>query len=198
MVIGCETERAREIMTDVYRALNLIQVPFVWCNLETAELIKYASNSFLATKITFINQMENLEEAVGADIHVIAKTMGMDGRISPKFLHPGPGYGGSCFPKDTRAIASIGEKHGVAMSLIKETIRANDLQKLRMVEKLKKRMKLKGSTVTLLGLSFKSETDDIRGSPAIDIAGELLSEGAKIRAHDPKAIENFRKLFPQL
>ena len=126
IVIGCEDEQARKILEDVYRPLYLIQTPFVWCNLETAELIKYASNAFLATKITFINQMANLAEAVGADIHQISRTMGMDGRISPKFLHPGPGYGGSCFPKDTKALAYMGKTHNVDMSLIREVIRANE------------------------------------------------------------------------
>ena len=122
IVLGCESERAKETMQDVYRSLNLISVPFVWCSLETAEFIKYAANAFLATKITFINQMANLAEAVGADILQIARSMGMDGRISPKFLHPGPGYGGSCFPKDTRAIVHIGKEYGVDMSLVQEVV----------------------------------------------------------------------------
>ncbi|MCK5735028.1 MAG: UDP-glucose/GDP-mannose dehydrogenase family protein, partial [Spirochaetaceae bacterium] len=130
-VIGTESPRAKAVMKNVYRALNLISVPFVWCNLETAELIKYASNAFLATKITFINQMANLADAVGADIHMVSKTMGMDGRISSKFLHPGPGYGGSCFPKDTKAVVSTGSRYGVDMSLIESVISANEEQKKR-------------------------------------------------------------------
>ena len=194
IVLGYEDDRAREYMEDVYRALNLIQTPFVWCNLETAELIKYASNAFLATKITFINQMANLAEVTGADIHTIAKSMGMDGRISPKFLHPGPGYGGSCFPKDTKAVAATGDEYGVDMSLIKEVIRGNDRQKTITAGKLVKLMggSPVGKTVAVLGLAFKAETDDVRESPAIEIVQELLREGATVRAFDPEGIENFR------
>lgn len=196
VVIGYESEKAKEIMKDVYRSLYLIETPFVFCNLETAELIKYASNAFLATKITFINQIANLCEAVGADVHIVAKAMGMDGRISPKFLHPGPGYGGSCFPKDTKALVQIGKKHGVEMSLIKEVIRANEEQKKRMVTKLEKMLgDLEGKTIGILGLAFKAETDDMRESPAIVIINELLKKGAKIKAHDPQAEENARKVF---
>ena len=198
VVGGVMSEKAKEIMIDLYRPLYLIQTPFLWCNWETAELIKYASNAFLATKITFINQMANLSEAVGADIHKISKAMGMDGRISPKFLHPGPGYGGSCFPKDTKAVVSTGGKYSVDMSLIKETIRSNEAQKLRMAGKLKKLLgNLNGKTVAVLGLAFKSETDDIRESPALSIVGKLIEEGARVQVHDPKAMDNFAKEYPQ-
>ncbi|MFW5695462.1 MAG: UDP-glucose dehydrogenase family protein [Alkalispirochaeta sp.] len=194
VVVGCEDERAREYIEDIYRALYLIQTPFVWCNLETAELIKYASNAFLATKITFINQMANLAEAAGADIHQIAKSMGMDGRISPKFLHPGPGYGGSCFPKDTKAVAATGDEHGVDMSVIKAVIEANNRQKVITAGKLVRLMggSPQGKTVAVLGLAFKAETDDVRESPAIDIVQELLREGATVRAFDPEAMDNFK------
>lgn len=197
IVVGYESERVRKYIEEIFRPLYLIQTPFVWCNLETAELTKYASNAFLATKITFINQMANLAEEVGADIHTVAKTMGMDGRISPKFLHPGPGYGGSCFPKDTKAIASTGEQYKVDMSLIREVIRANEDQKLRMVTKLQKLFdgSLQGRIIVLLGVAFKAETDDIRESPSIAIGEKLLEQGAVVRVHDPKALENFRKLF---
>lgn len=204
-VIGCESERAREIMFDVYRALNVISVPFVWCSLETAELIKYASNAFLAVKITYINEIANLAEAVGADVHVVAKAMGMDGRIGPKFLHPGPGYGGSCFPKDTRALVKIGEAHGVDASIVRTTIEANERQKARMVLKLERLVRdadpsgtrtLSGLRVAVLGLAFKQETDDIRESPAIAIVGLLLEKGARVSAYDYKAAGNFRKLYP--
>ena len=201
IVIGYEEDTetgawAREYMEDVYRALYLIETPFVWCNLETAELIKYASNAFLATKITFINQMAQLAEAVGADVHTIAKSMGMDGRISPKFLHPGPGYGGSCFPKDTKAVAATGDDYGVDMSLIKAVIAGNDGQKRWTVEKVERLVgDLEGRSVAVLGLAFKSETDDIRESPAITIVEALLERGAVVRVHDPKATENFRELF---
>jgi len=203
-VIGYESEKAKKEMEEVYRALNLISVPFVWCGLETAELIKYASNAFLATKITFINEMANLAEAVGADIHVVAKSMGMDGRISPKFLHPGPGYGGSCFPKDTQAIVQTAQKYSVDMSVIASVIKANEAQKRRMVIKLirllglKDRSELKGKKIALFGLAFKQETDDIRDSPALTIVKELLDSGALVQAHDPKAMKNFKKVFPDV
>lgn len=196
VVIGYESEKAKEIMIDIYRPLYLIETPFVFCNLETAELIKYASNAFLATKITFINQIANLAEEVGADVHIVAKAMGMDGRISPKFLHPGPGFGGSCFPKDTKALVKIGEQYGVDMSLVKEVINANEKQKLRMVEKLVRLVgDLRGKTIAVLGLAFKAETDDMRESPAIVIINELLKRGVKVKTHDPKALENAKKIF---
>ena len=199
IVIGTGSERARKVLQEVYRSLYLLSTPFVWCSLETAELIKYASNSFLAMKITFINQMANLAEAVGADIHQIARAMGMDGRISAKFLHPGPGYGGSCFPKDTRALAATGEKFGAPVSLIAETIRANEAQKLRMVAKLKNLAgDLTGKRVAVLGLAFKAETDDVRESPAMAIVQGLLDEGATVAAHDPKAVATFKAEFPDL
>ncbi len=198
-VIGYSTEKAKDVMFEVYRSLNLISVPFVWCNLETAELIKYASNAFLATKITFINEIANLSEAVGADIHQVAKSMGMDGRISPKFLHPGPGYGGSCFPKDTKAIASFGKKYGVQMNLIESVIETNEKQKTRMVEKLSKLTGgLEGKTIAVLGLAFKQQTDDIRESPAITIVKEILAEKGLVQAHDPKGMDNFSKLYPDI
>ena len=192
---------ARELLEDVYRPLYLISTPFFWTNLQTAELIKYAANAFLATKITFINQMANLAEAVGADIHAVAKTMGMDGRISPKFLHPGPGYGGSCFPKDTKAVVSTGERYGVDMSLIRSVVSANDEQKKRTAAKIlrlltgdEKGMGT-GRVVAILGVAFKAETDDIRESPAITIVRELLGAGVKVRVHDPKGLKNFQSMF---
>lgn len=199
VVIGTKDGKENEAMRDIYRSLYLIETPFVWCNWETAELIKYASNAFLATKITFINQMANLAEEMGADVHKIAKAMGMDGRISPKFLHPGPGYGGSCFPKDTKALAKAGRKKGITMSLIEEVISSNEAQKKRMLEKA---IRLLGNSsdkkATFLGLAFKAETDDIRESPAITIAKGLIDAGVNISAHDPKAMDNFKKLFPSI
>ncbi len=197
-VIGTESERAREVIRTVYRTLNLISVPFVWCGLETAELIKYASNAFLATKITYINQMANLAEAVGADIHAVAKSMGMDGRISSKFLHPGPGYGGSCFPKDTKAVVKTGEEAGVDMSLIKSVIEANEKQKKRITLILAEMMgPLQGKTVAVLGLTFKSETDDIRDSPSLTVVSDILAAGALVRAHDPQGMTNFKASIPE-
>jgi len=198
IVVGCESQRARECMEEIYRPLYLIQTPFVWCNIETAELIKYASNTFLATKITYINQMANLADAIGADIHVIAKAMGMDGRIGGKFLHPGPGFGGSCFPKDSRALVRIGDEVGVSMSLVKEVMLANERQKDLIVGKLAALVgNLQGKRIALLGLAFKAETDDVRESPTINIVEKLLEAGAIIQAHDLKAIDNFKKFYPE-
>ncbi len=196
VVIGCESERAREIMQNIYRALYLIETPFIFGDFETAELIKYASNAFLATKITFINQIANLCETVGGDIHLVAKAMGMDKRIGSKFLHPGPGFGGSCFPKDTRALVETGDKYRVDMSLVKEVIKINEQQKLRMVQKLEKSLgTLVGKRIAVLGLAFKAETDDIRESPAIPIINELINRGALVTAHDPQAINNAKRIF---
>lgn len=198
-VIGYCSKRAKQVMFDVYRALNLISVPFLWCSLETAELIKYASNAFLATKITYINQMANLAEEVGADIHKVAQAMGMDGRISSKFLHTGPGYGGSCFPKDTKAIVDTGEQYGVDMSLIREVIQANEIQKKRIVNRLEEHLgRMAGKKIAILGLAFKQRTDDVRESPAITIVNELIFREADVKAHDPQAMENFKQHFPYI
>lgn len=197
VVIGYECEKAKSIIQDIYKALYLIETPFLFCNLETAELIKYASNAFLATKITFINQIANLCEAIGADVHKVAKGMGMDGRISPKFLHPGPGYGGSCFPKDTKALVEIGNRYNVDMSLVKEVVSSNEKQKKRMVEKLERLVggDLRGKKIGILGLAFKAETDDMRESPSIAVISELLKREAKVAAHDPQAMENAKTIF---
>jgi len=194
VVIGSDSNKAIEIMRKIYRPLKINEVPFVITNPETAELIKYASNAFLATKISFINEIANLCEAVGADVHQVAKAMGMDGRISPKFLHPGPGYGGSCFPKDTKAIVDIAQKHGLELKIIKAAIDANDAQKFRMVKKIKRRLgdDLSGKTIAILGLTFKAETDDTRESAALIIIPELIKSGASIKAFDPKGISEMR------
>jgi len=196
VVIGADSEQARELMKEVYRALYLIETPFIVTNVETAELIKYASNAFLATKITFINEMANLCEAVGGDVQVVAKAMGLDGRISPKFLHAGPGYGGSCFPKDTRALAKIARNYGEKVSIIDAVVEANENQKKRMVEKIQKALgDLHGKTIALLGLAFKPNTDDMREAPSITIVNGLLAAGAQLKAHDPEAITEARKIF---
>ena len=198
IVIGCETERARSVMAEIYRPMYLIERPFVWCGIETAELIKYASNAFLATKVTFINQIANLCEAVGADVHTVAKAIGMDGRIGSKFLHPGPGYGGSCLPKDTAALVKTGEHFGAEQSLVREVILANRRQASRIAAKLEKALgSLREKNIAVLGLAYKAETDDVRDSPALRIIQELLERGAKVQAHDPQAIENCRALFPR-
>ena len=196
VVVGTEEEEAREVMREIYRPLYLLNTPFIFCNLETAELIKYANNAFLATKITFINQIANLCDAVGADVHIVARALGMDGRISPKFLHPGPGFGGSCFPKDTKALVKTGERYGVDMSLVREVVIANERQKEEMVRKLEKLLgDIRGKRICVLGLTFKAETDDVRESPAIDIVKILLQKGARINAHDPQALDNAKRVL---
>ena len=200
IVIGTESPKALKTMQEIYRPLYLIDTPFVITNPETAELIKYACNAFLATKITFINEIANLCDKVGADVHQIAKAMGLDGRISPKFLHPGPGYGGSCFPKDTEALYHFATTYGYDFKLLKGVISANKRQRELMVEKIKHHLgsDLKGKTVAILGLAFKQNTDDIRKSPAIDIIKLLLKEGAHIRCFDPLAMDNTKKILPNL
>lgn len=189
VIIGSESEKATEIMKKVYSVLYINEVPFVFTNVETAEMIKYASNSFLAVKISFINEMALLAEKVGADIQKIAKAMGQDGRISPKFLHAGPGYGGSCFPKDTKAIADIARKHGEKLNVVEAAIEANEKQKKRMVEKIVTNMgNVKNKTIAILGLSFKPETDDMREAPSLDIIEGLIKNGAKIQAYCPQGM----------
>ena len=189
VVVGYESEAAKDVVQDIYKVLYLLETPFLFCNLETAELIKYASNAFLATKITFINQIANLCEILGADVHKVAKGMGMDGRISPKFLHPGPGYGGSCLPKDARALVNMGDKNSVDMSLVREVIESNEKQKIRMVDKLESLLGgLSCRRIAVLGLSFKAGTDDIRESPSLYVIGELLRRGSIVVVHDPEAM----------
>lgn len=197
IVIGCESKEAEKIMKDIYRPLYLIETPFVWCNYETAEIIKYANNAYLATKITFINQIANLTEQIDVDIQVVSKALGMDGRINGKFLHAGPGYGGSCFPKDTKALVEIGKIHDVDMSLIKEVIKSNDMQKLSIVKKINRMLNydIENKKIAILGLAFKSETDDMRESPAIPIISKLIEQSAIINVHDPKAMENAKLFF---
>ncbi len=185
-----DVEKARDILKEVYRALYLNEVPFVFTNLETAEMIKYASNAFLATKISYINELSILCEKVGADIQKVAKAMGMDGRIGNKFLHAGPGYGGSCFPKDTKAIARIASENGLELKVIKAGIEANQRQKLYMVEKIENALgDLRGKKIGVLGLSFKPETDDMRDAPSLTIIPELIEKGASIAAFDPESME---------
>ncbi len=199
IVIGTTSPKALKIMQEIYRPLYLIDTPFVITNPETAELIKYACNTFLATKITFINEIANLCDKVGADVHQISKAMGLDGRISPKFLHPGPGYGGSCFPKDTEALYHFASTCGYKFKLLNGVISANNRQRELMVEKIKHHLgDLKGKTIAILGLAFKQNTNDIRKSPSIDVIQLLLKEGAQIRCFDPLAMENSRKVLPTL
>ena len=188
VVIGVTGERAAETMREIYRPLYLIETPLVLTDVETAEMIKYASNAFLAVKISFINEVANLCDRVGADVHVVAKGMGLDKRIGPKFLHPGPGYGGSCFPKDTRALAAIGRRHGVRQQLVESAIEINERQRGVIVEKLRDAIgEIAGREIAVLGLAFKPNTSDLRESPAIDICLRLKAAGARIRAFDPVA-----------
>jgi len=190
IVIGAESEHARTIMKDVYRSLYLNETPYIETNLESAEMIKYASNAFLAVKISFINEIANLCEKTGANVRDVAHAMGKDGRIGAKFLHPGPGYGGSCFPKDTRALAKIGREYGETLHITETTIEINEQQKLRAAQKIETAMgSLDGKTLCLLGLAFKPNTDDMRESPTIAIAEYLVSRGAKLRAFDPAAMK---------
>jgi len=196
VVIGSESEQATAIMKDLYRPLYLIETPFVITNIETAELIKYASNSFLAVKISFINEMANLCEKVGADVHMVAKGMGLDGRIGRKFLHPGAGFGGSCFPKDTRALVQIGDESAAEMGIVKAAIKANEEQKDRMVDKVLNEMKdIKGKKIGILGLSFKPNTNDMREAPSLHIIGRLLDAGADVKVYDPVAMEDARVIL---
>jgi UDPglucose 6-dehydrogenase len=190
IVIGAETEKARSIMKDVYRALYLNETPYIETNIESAEMIKYASNAFLAIKISFINEIANLCETVGANVQDVAKAVGRDGRIGGKFLHPGPGYGGSCFPKDTQALAYIGKTHRSPLSIVEAAIDANERQKLKMVEKIETAMGggVGGKKLAVLGLAFKPNTDDMREAPSIVIIRELVKRGAEIHACDPAAL----------
>lgn len=190
VVLGLESERAREEMRGIYRVLYLNETPFIETDLESAEMIKYAANAFLAVKITYINEIASLCEKVGADVKAVAIGMGKDGRIGSKFLHPGPGYGGSCFPKDTKALADMAAKVGAPVRIVEATIAANERQKLWMVEKVEEALgSLEGRQIAVLGLAFKQNTDDMRESPAIAILEGLVSRGARIRAFDPKAME---------
>ncbi len=196
VVIGANSPQATAILKDLYRPLFLIDAPFVITNVETAEMIKYASNAFLATKISFINEMANLCEKVGADVHLVAKGMGLDHRIGSKFLHPGPGYGGSCFPKDTLALARISREKDFEFEIVEAVIRVNKRQKKLMLKKIINGVKeVKGKKIALWGLAFKPNTDDIRDAPSIDIINGLLQEGASIRAFDPAAIEEAKKVL---
>lgn len=196
VVIGTYNEQATAIMKDLYSPLNLIEIPFLNTNVETAEMIKYASNAFLATKISFINEMANICELVGADVHQVAKGMGLDGRISRKFLHPGPGYGGSCFPKDTKAIVKLAETYGYQFKIVESVIEVNERQQMRMVDKIENVLgDLKGKRLGILGLTFKPNTDDIRDSPAIRIIESLLKKGAIVSAYDPAGMEAAAKIL---
>ena len=200
VVVGAETEASREVMRTLYRPLFLRETPMLFTSLESAELIKYASNAFLATKISFINQMADLCETLGADIHHVATGMGLDKRIGAKFLHAGPGYGGSCFPKDTQALIKTAEAHHATdqVSLISEVVRYNEARKSAMADRIIKAShgKVAGKTIAILGLAFKPETDDTRDSPALTIIPLLLKAGATIKAYDPAAMAHAKPHLP--
>lgn len=200
VIVGAESEQAIAIMKDIYTPLYLKETPFVITNIETAELTKYACNSYLALKITFINEIANLCEYVGANVDDIARAMGLDSRIGSKFLHPGPGYGGSCFPKDTEALVNKSKEVGYDFLLLKTTVEANKRQREIAAKKIINALdgEVKGRVVGILGLSFKPNTDDIRESPALYIAKRLIEEGAKVKAFDPVAMDNTRLILPQI
>jgi len=200
VVIGCESNRVFDIMIEVYQPLFRNKKPIMQTEISTAEMVKYASNAFLALKISYINEIANLSETLGCDVKMVANLIGQDGRISPKFLHPGPGYGGSCFPKDTKALVDLAKQAGVPIKTITAAIEANKYQKERMFIKLKKLLKenVKGKTISILGLSFKPNTSDIRESSSIDIISRILKAGGHIRAFDPVANNSMKKIFPNI
>ncbi|HET8781487.1 MAG TPA: UDP-glucose/GDP-mannose dehydrogenase family protein [Pyrinomonadaceae bacterium] len=199
VVIGSRDEEAIAIMKDLYRPLYLIEAPFVITSLEAAELTKYAANAFLATKVSFINEIANLCDKIGCDVHDVARGIGMDKRIGSKFLHPGPGFGGSCFPKDTRALASVARHYGSTSRIVDAVIEVNERQSEQMLTKIRKLVgTLKGKTIAVLGLAFKPETDDMREAPAIGIIRNLLEDGAKVRAYDPVAKSEAMKILSEI
>ena len=198
VVIGTQSEKAREVLRRLYRPLYLIEAPILFTALETAELTKYAANSFLAMKVTFINEMADLCEKVGADVHDVARGIGLDGRIGRKFLHPGPGYGGSCFPKDTLALARIAQDWGAPSRLVETTVAVNDARKAGMAARVVAACggTVRGKTIAILGLTFKPETDDMRDAPSLPIVHRLIEEGAVVRAFDPEGMEQARPMLP--
>ena len=197
VVVGCETDAAKDVMTSLYRPLFLIETPVQFTDIETAELIKYAGNAFLAVKISYINQMADLCEKVGADVHAVAKGIGLDKRIGAKFLHPGPGYGGSCFPKDTLALVKTAEIHDADVSIVNTVVAYNSERKTAMAQRVKAALNgsVEGQKIAILGLAFKPETDDMRDSPAIDIIQNLLGECAAIHAYDPAAMSEAKSVL---
>jgi UDPglucose 6-dehydrogenase len=198
VIVGVETGRARKVMAELYRPLSLREFPMVYTGLESAEMIKYAANAFLATKITFINEIAALCEKVGADIKSVSKGIGMDGRIGDKFLHAGPGYGGSCFPKDTKALARIGQDHAVPMQIVETVIKVNDEVKRRMIDKITDLCdgRLRDKTIAILGVTFKPNTDDMRDAPSLTIIPALVGAGAKVRVTDPEGRREGEALLP--
>jgi len=197
IVIGSEDNEAVAIMKDLYSPLYLLETPFLITNIESAEMIKYAANAFLASKISFINEVATLCEMVGADVHQVARGMGLDNRIGKKFLHPGPGFGGSCFPKDTQGFLQMAKENNYDLKLVRATIEVNEQQKQRSIDKIVRALDgdVKGKTIGILGLSFKPNTDDMRESPALPIVRALTEQGANIKAYDPVAMEEAKKIL---
>lgn len=198
VVIGTESERAQKVMRGLYRPLYLIETPIVFTSPETAELTKYAGNAFLATKITFINEIADLCEKVGADVHDVARGIGLDGRIGAKFLHPGPGYGGSCFPKDTLALVKTAQQHESPVRIVETVVSINDRRKKQMAERIIEASggSLAGKTVGVLGVTFKPNTDDMRDSPSLEIVPALIAAGARVKAYDPAGMNEAKHLLP--
>jgi UDPglucose 6-dehydrogenase len=198
VVLGVESARAGALLRELYRPLNLIETPIIVTDLESAEITKYAANAFLATKISFINEVADLCERTGADVHDVARGMGLDGRIGRKFLHAGPGYGGSCFPKDTLAMIRMAQDHGASSQIVEAVVSVNSEQRLRMVAKIEQAMggNVSGRSIAVLGLTFKPETDDMRDAPSLTIIPALLEMGAGVTAHDPQGIEEARRELP--
>jgi len=199
VIIGAESDRAREVLRRLYRPLYLIEAPIVFTGIETAELTKYAANAFLAMKVTFINEVADLCEKVGADVHDLARGIGLDGRIGRKFLHPGPGFGGSCFPKDTLALVRIAQEHGAPTRLVETVVAVNEARKAGMAQRVIAACggSVRGKTIAVLGLTFKPETDDMRDAPSTPIVGRLASDGALIRAFDPAGMEQAAAVLPE-
>ncbi len=197
VVIGCESNRAKKILSEIYRPLYLLETPILFAKRETAELIKYAANSFLATKITFINEISDLCEKVGANVSDVSIGIGLDGRIGKKFLHPGPGYGGSCFPKDTLALVKTAHDYKSQLGIVEHVVKSNDLRKKNNINLIKRACfnQIKGKKITILGLTFKPNTDDMRDSPSLILIPKLLDEGCHICAYDPEGLESAKKIF---
>ena len=197
VVIGCQSEKAKKILSEIYRPLYLLETPIVFTKRETAELIKYAANSFLATKITFINEIANLCDKVGANVNDVSTGIGLDARIGKKFLHPGPGYGGSCFPKDTLALVKTAQDYKARLGLVEHVVRSNDVRKKNNYKIVKKALtrNLKDKKITILGLTFKPNTDDMRDAPSLDLIPNLIKEGAKLSLYDPEGMSEAKKLL---
>ncbi|NKB44810.1 MAG: nucleotide sugar dehydrogenase [Alphaproteobacteria bacterium] len=200
VVIGAETDRAKDVLRQLYRVLYLIETPILFTAIETSELIKYAANTFLATKISFINEIANLCEKVGADVHDVAKGIGLDGRIGKKFLHAGPGYGGSCFPKDTLALVKTAQQYESPLRIVEAVVDVNEKRKSSMVSRIFDACggSVSGKTVAILGLTFKPNTDDMRDSPSLPVVAALLEAGARVQAYDPEGMEEAKALMPDV